>query len=152
MRRRRAIILALAGTLTACASAPPQRPAPTAPAPAPTMTPAPPPAQSTPPAVREVTRTPEPAPIVVPPTLLGLAPADLDSFLGAPNLVRRDGPAEIRLYGDASSFCTLHVFLYENSAGGRTVDYFEARQNSRRLTDDDVNGCLRALAKPPSTS
>ena len=83
----------------------------------------------------------------------GLAPSDVDSLFGTPNLVRRDGPAEIRLYGDTKSFCTLHVFLYADGAGGnRTVEFFEARQNGGRLANDDLSACLRALAKPAPIS
>lgn len=86
--------------------------------------------------------------------LIGLASDDVDKLLGKPDLVRRDGPAEVRLYRDFEETCTFHVFLYANSAAGHSsaVEYFEARNPQGRLEGAEVTECYSALVRPAVTS
>jgi len=56
--------------------------------------------------------------------LVGLQKAELQERLGAPQLIRRDGPAEVWQY--AADACVLDLFLYEDGQGHR-VDYLEMR-------------------------
>lgn len=113
--------------------------------------------QSTPPEteppVRETVRAaPEPAPM--PETLIGLAPIAVDGLLGAPDLVRLDGPAEVRLYSNGEAACTFHVFLYVSKSNPRTkaVEYYEARNRAGRLDGAGLADCYRALLKPVEAS
>lgn len=57
-------------------------------------------------------------------TLVGLGKADLQKRLGTPQLIRRDGPAEVWQY--VADACILDLFLYEDGARHR-VDYLELR-------------------------
>jgi len=68
--------------------------------------------------------------------------------------VRRDGPAEVRLYRDSEETCTFHVFLYANGAAGQSsaVEYFEARNSRGRLKGAEITDCYAALVKPAVTS
>lgn len=95
-----------------------------------------------------------PAPPPNPNALIGLTPDALDTLLGEPNLVRRDGPAEVRLYYDRNRQCTFHIFLYAKDAGGQSsaVEYFEARNTRGRLTGGDITSCYQALLEPAATS
>ncbi len=101
---------------------------------------------------------PAPAPDSGPPpspeTLLGLAPSAVDELLGEPELVRRDGPAEVRLYRDAERTCTFHVFLYAPTQAGQDhkVEYFEARGAEGRLGEAESAECFRAFVQPAATS
>ena len=143
--------------LAACAGtpnpAPPTEPAATkasnAAAPQ-TEHPRPPPART---AVREgvpVVLAPDPSPEI----LIGLAPDAVDKLLGVPDLVRRDGPAEVRIYRDLQNRCTFHVFLYVNAAAGPSsaVEYYEARDKDGRVEGVDIKECYRALVKPAATT
>lgn len=143
--------------LAACAGtpnpAPPTEPAatkaPDAPPPQ-TERPRPPPARV---AVREgvpVVPAPDPSPEI----LIGLAPDAVDKLLGVPDLVRRDGPAEVRIYRDPQNRCTFHVFLYVNAAVGPSsaVEYYEARDKDGRVEGADIKECYRALVKPAATT
>ena len=103
--------------------------------------------------VRETVRaTPEPVP--PPETLIGMAPNAVDERLGAPDLVRLDGPAEIRLYRNAETSCTFHVFLYVDNAAALTksVEHYEARNQSGRLEGAGLADCYRALVRPGAIS
>ncbi|MCZ6509814.1 MAG: hypothetical protein O7A62_04415 [Alphaproteobacteria bacterium] len=143
--------------LAACAGtpnpAPPTEPAAArAPDTAPPQTerPQPPPARA---AVREgvpVVPAPDPNPEI----LIGLAPDAVDNLLGVPDLVRRDGPAEVRIYREPQNRCTFHVFLYVNAAAGpaSAVEYYEARDKDGRIEGADIKECYRALVKPASTT
>lgn len=95
-----------------------------------------------------------PAPDPTPDTLIGLASDGVDKLLGEPNLIRRDGPAEVRLYRNREARCTFHVFLYSSGADRQssTVEYFEARNDQGRLEGADIAACYRALVKPAATS
>lgn len=59
-----------------------------------------------------------------PPQMIGLDKTGVLSLLGAPHLIRRDGPAEVWQY--AADACVLDLFLYAES-GDYRVDYFELR-------------------------
>ena len=95
-----------------------------------------------------------PAPDLNPEILIGLAPDAVDKILGVPDLVRRDGPAEVRIYRDPQNRCTFHVFLYVNAAAGpsSTVEYYEARDKDGRIEGTDIKECYRALVKPAATT
>ena len=84
-----------------------------------------------------------------PQQLLGLSGVAVARRLGAPSLVRRDGPAEIWQYRETA--CILDVFLYTNT-DGQHVRYVELR--SRDTTTRPQRRCfaklLEAEMKPPS--
>ena len=151
------IALCAACLLAACAGA--QR-TETPNEPTATTVPAPPPPQTTAPrrapvrqSVREGIRT-EPAPDPTPDTLIGLTPEAVDKLLGGAELVRQDGPAEVRLYRSRDQKCTFHVFLYASSGASQSsvVEYFEARNKDGRLEGADMQACYRAMVKPAATS
>ena len=109
-----------------------------------------PPAQAP---VREAVRAaPEPSP--KPEVLIGLAPDAVDDLLGPPDLVRKDGPAEVRLYRNPQTACTFHVFLYVDDLEPqtKTVEYYEARDRSGRLEGTELANCYGGLVKPAATS
>jgi len=89
-----------------------------------------------------------------PDILIGLARDAVDKLLGKPDLVRRDGPAEVRLYRDQEETCTFHVFLYANGASSQTsaVEYFEARNTQGRLEGAEIADCYRAIVTSAATS
>ncbi len=86
--------------------------------------------------------------------LIGLASDAVDNLLGQPDLVRRDGPAEVRLYRDLEATCTFHVFLYASGAASRSsaVEYFEARNAEGRLVGNDITDCYNAMVRPAADS
>jgi hypothetical protein len=101
------------------ATAPPQTTARTAPAKADKSSEAPAALASLPPATAPAAReAPTPA------RLKGFTVSELRAALGAPTLLRRDGPAQLWQY--AGSGCVLHVFLYDETGGFR-VRYSEVR-------------------------
>jgi hypothetical protein len=55
---------------------------------------------------------------------MGTVASRIDQLLGAPEIVRREGPGELRLYRSPS--CVLHVFLYPSS-GIYQATHIEAR-------------------------
>lgn len=158
MHARHLIPLCSAAFLVACAGAqtgqtPTAADVGSAPAtPSPQTAPAPPQAQPIPPVRDRVRAVPEAPPD--PGKLIGLAPDSVDKLLGKPNLVRRDGPAEIRLYSGGTPRCTFHIFLYARGVAGQPsrVEYFEARNEHGRLEGTDLADCYRALIKPAATS
>ncbi len=79
---------------------------------------------------------------------------EIDNLLGSAELVRQDGPAEIRLYRSRDPQCTLHVFLYASSRADRSsvVEYVEARNEDGRLESAATQACYRAMVKPAATS
>lgn len=85
--------------------------------------------------------TPADAPPVVinddPDQFLGLAGAAIGDRLGEPDLVRRDGPAEVRQF--RGSACVLDLFLYQEG-DDLTVRYVELRGAS--LEADARRQCL----------
>ncbi len=77
-----------------------------------------------------------------PQQLLGLSGSVVAERLGAPSLVRRDGPAEIWQYKAAA--CILDVFLYADT-GGQHVRYVELR--SHGTTKEPRRHCFASLLK-----
>ncbi len=77
-----------------------------------------------------------------PARLMGLDAAGLAKLLGAPELLRREPPAEVWQYRGES--CVFDVFLYE-AAGGQRVTYLEARDATARRID--ARGCLNQLLR-----
>ena len=72
--------------------------------------------------------------------LMGLGPAALEGRLGAPDLRRREPPAEVWQYRGET--CVLDLFLY-SKASGKEVVYLEARD----LIANEMQSrpCLREL-------
>lgn len=75
-----------------------------------------------------------------PQQLLGLSGIAVAGRLGAPSLVRRDGPAEIWQY--KATACILDIFLYTNT-DGQHVRYVELR--SRDTTTEPQRHCFAGL-------
>lgn len=76
--------------------------------------------------------------------LIGRAPAQIDARIGAPDLVRREGDGEVRIYRNAA--CVLHVFAYPRD-GVSQATHIEARTQSGRITGDDIDDCLARFAR-----
>lgn len=136
IRWRHGGILALLGlALAAC-----QTPTP----PAPSDTPAAAPAVAGPAPAEPATAALPPEPVIDddPQRLMGLDPLRLNAVLGAPELVRREPPAEIWQYRGAT--CVFDVFFYD-TAGVRTVTYLEARDAAAQRTAE--RGCLNELLR-----
>jgi len=97
----------------------------------------------------EEVREPRQTKLLNPKTLLGLDAANADNLLGSPDLVRLEGPAEIRLYRHIKNICTLHIFLYAKNAftKDRTVEYLEARNINGRIKGQKLINCYNALLK-----
>lgn len=75
--------------------------------------------------------------------LMGADAARLDGFLGKPEIVRQEGPAQLRLY--RSTTCVLHVFLYP--ADGRvTATHIEGRNETARLEERQLNTCVASFS------
>lgn len=71
---------------------------------------------------------------------LGLAQSALEAELGAPELLRRESPAEVWQY--RADDCILDFFLYPE-AGELRVVHLESRDRSAR--DVETSACLRSL-------
>ena len=69
---------------------------------------------------------PEPAIDDDPQQLIGMGPASLSAFLGAPELIRREAPASLWQY--RAEDCVLDVVLYPDRSGDK-VTYLEARED-----------------------
>lgn len=69
---------------------------------------------------------PEPAINDDPEQLIGMGPASLNAFLGAPELIRREAPASLWQY--RAEDCVLDVVLYPDRTGDK-VTYLEARKD-----------------------
>ncbi len=90
---------------------------------------------------------PEPEPDIDndPARLIGMAPPDIVTFLGAPELIRRETPANIWQY--RAEGCVLDLVLYPEEGTDR-VTYVEARENGLDIMPAKV--CLnRVLRKRP---
>jgi hypothetical protein len=61
-----------------------------------------------------------------PQQLIGMGPASLNAFLGAPELIRREAPASLWQY--RAEGCVLDVVLYPDRMGDK-VTYLEARED-----------------------
>ncbi len=75
-----------------------------------------------------------------PARLMGLDAAELALLLGAPDLLRREPPAEIWQYRGAT--CVFDVFLYEQT-GQQRVTYLEARDGTAQRIG--ARACLNEL-------
>lgn len=137
MKRHGAFVLAAMLALSACAgaltpserqtttTAPAARPAPVASRPAPR-------AQPAPPAVKPRISD-----------LLGRETALIDAQIGGPDLVRREGDGEIRIYRTAA--CVLHVFAYPRN-GVRQATHIEARTAAGQIIGAAADDCLASFA------
>lgn len=75
--------------------------------------------------------------------LLGATPARLDTYLGLPEIARREGPGELRLYRSAS--CVLHIFLYPRN-GVIEAAHIEARSDRERLDARASERCIASFS------
>lgn len=93
---------------------------------APPRSPAQPPVSPEPQADSLAAIPPEPAINDDPQQLIGMGPASLNAFLGAPELIRRETPASLWQY--RAEGCVLDVVLYPDRQGDK-VTYLEARED-----------------------
>jgi hypothetical protein len=77
-----------------------------------------------------------------PQQLIGMGPASLNAFLGAPELIRREAPASLWQY--RADDCVLDVVLYPDR-GGDKVTYLEAREDG--ATKMAPRTCLNKLLR-----
>lgn len=75
--------------------------------------------------------------------LIGTTPERIDGFLGTPELVRREGAGELRLYRSES--CVLHVFLYPRN-GTPVATHIEARTETARLDPSQTDRCIAGFS------
>ena len=77
--------------------------------------------------------------------LIGLRADEVTALLGAPGFRRKDAPAEIWQYSDAS--CTLDLFLYTDKTGAapHSVTHIEVRR--RALEAVSREECFRRVFK-----
>ena len=70
-------------------------------------------------------------------SIMGLSSSQLDERFGAPNLIRIDGNAELRVYLLRSSNCSLYTFLYSDSStnGERVVKHHETGSSEENTID-----------------
>ena len=85
---------------------------------------------------------PDPAINDDPQQLIGMGPASLNAFLGAPELIRREAPAILWQY--RADDCVLDVVLYPDR-GGDKVTYLEAREDG--ATKMAARSCLNKLLR-----
>jgi hypothetical protein len=85
---------------------------------------------------------PEPAINDDPEQLIGMGPASLNAFLGAPQLIRREAPASLWQY--RAEGCVLDVVLYPDRMGDK-VTYLEAREDG--ATKIPARDCLNKLLR-----
>jgi len=85
---------------------------------------------------------PEPAINDDPEQLIGMGPASLNAFLGAPELIRREAPASLWQY--RTEGCVLDVVLYPDRTGDK-VTYLEAREDG--ATKIPPRDCLNKLLR-----
>lgn len=82
-----------------------------------------------------------------PERLKGLTVAELKAGLGAPTLLRLDGPAQLWQY--AGSGCVLHVFLYDDHGTFR-VTHAEVRVDDPGVPNPPT--CVEWKGRPPAHS
>ncbi len=92
---------------------------------------------------------PEPAINDDPQQLIGMGPASLNAFLGAPELIRREAPASLWQY--RADGCVLDVVLYPDRSGDK-VTYLEAREDgaTKMAPRTCLNRLLRARSEDPA--
>lgn len=74
---------------------------------------------------------------------MGADAPGIERFLGTPEIIRQEGPAELRLY--RSRTCVLHVFLYPRD-GRVTATHIEGRTETARLDDRQLNRCVASFS------
>ncbi len=77
-----------------------------------------------------------------PQQLIGMGPASLSAFLGAPELIRRESPASLWQY--RTEDCVLDIVLYTERSGDK-VTYLEAREDG--VTKVPARQCLNKLLR-----
>jgi len=133
MKRGRAapgLVLVLA--LAACAAPAPPPPAPVVAS----SPPAPPPP------------TPPPPPALHPADLVGAPASAISALFGAPDLLRREPPAQVWRY--ARPACVVHVFIYAPPGGGGQTEHSERVEHVEidlHRPGLDRPGCLDRLRK-----
>ena len=139
MTIRGALTLAALTVLTACAGAFERAPAERQ------STTAPPPARTAPVVTRQANRVPAapPAQKLRISDLLGQTPVEIDARLGTPDLIRREGDGEVRIYSNPA--CILHVFAYPRG-GTPQATHIEARTPKGQVVGDDADACLARFA------
>jgi hypothetical protein len=138
MKLRSVFALATLLVLTACVG-------PLTPAPAERQTTtAPPPARSAPAIVLAAPTNPTPTPKPRISELIGRHTAQIDAQIGVPDLVRREGEGEVRIYRNAA--CVLHVFTYPRG-GVRQATLIEARTPEGQIVGTDADDCLARFKK-----
>lgn len=75
--------------------------------------------------------------------LMGAVPDRIDGFLGQPEIVRREGAGELRLYRSAA--CVVHVFLYPRN-GTLSASHIEARSAAERLDAAGTDSCIASFS------
>lgn len=75
--------------------------------------------------------------------LMGSNAGHIDKLLGMPDIVRREGQGELRMYRNA--VCVLHVFLYPN-AGTVQATHIEARTAKTQLDSAQTDRCLASFS------
>jgi len=134
MKRRGAFALATLLALTACAGA-------RAPGPAERQT-APPQARTVTAPANRISPAPS-APKLRISDLVGRTPAQIDTLIGIPDLVRREGDGEVRIH--RSNACVLHVFAYPRG-GVPQATHIEARTPNGQIVGDAAEECLAGFA------
>ncbi len=85
---------------------------------------------------------PDPAINDDPQQLIGMGPASLNAFLGAPEMIRREAPASLWQY--RADGCVLDVVLYPDRKGDK-VTFLEARANGATKIAPRI--CLNKLLR-----
>ena len=76
-------------------------------------------------------------------SLIGLPQERIAEFFGKPGQVRRESPAEVWQYSNAS--CVVDIYLYQVTGGGLSVSFIEARDKAALETAPEL--CFEALAQ-----
>lgn len=82
-------------------------------------------------------------PAMAPEDILGRSAAALDDILGAPALVRHEGPGEYRRY--AYKDCALIVILYPDETGAPKVAHVDAAALNSDEENPDPAACLASV-------
>ena len=77
--------------------------------------------------------------------LLHAGPAEVEAMLGAPDLRRKDGSAQVWLYAAAGD-CRVDVVFYEDAGAPRV-----AHAVARVKPPGDEAGCLKRVASRPGS-
>jgi hypothetical protein len=92
---------------------------------------------------------PPPAPALHPADLVGAPASAISALFGAPDLLRREPPAQVWRY--ARPACVVHVFIYAPPGGGapraKHAEIVEHVEIDLRQPGLDKPGCLDRLRK-----